>query len=192
MRRNIEHESLIEILDYLKMPMLPHPNIESKIWTKAIVKVQSMDGSVGYIYATHDFYAIDELKIEKSCGCLGIYHSTLGIYPLEYLDTAVVPIIKDKDDIINFLLPRCNEEKEHLESMKMPALRMLFYNVCIKEQLHYSANGVRMYTDNLVLSVPVSNKTKMNEPKPAEKVPVAKTEEISLTKISEETKDEEF
>lgn len=141
-RTTKEEQSLTEMLMYAGIPKLPEPyestseSIKNEdVWVKAIVKIQRQDGGVDYAVAEHDFFSKDEVKIKKSVGG-AIIHSILGIYPYDFLKNKNIPQVSNKKEIIDFVFPYVDEDYEYLRSLKKDALKKLFYNVCIKMQIH--------------------------------------------------------
>lgn len=141
-RTTKEQQSLTEMLMYAGIPRLPelYENTDENInpedvWVKALVKVQRQDGEVDYAVAEHDFFSKDEVKIKKSVGG-AIIHSILGIYPYDFLKNKNIPKVSNKKEIIDFIISYVDEDYEYLQSLKKDALKKLFYNVCIKMQIH--------------------------------------------------------
>lgn len=81
------------------------------------------------------------IRIKKESGGNGIVHDVLGIYPYEYLLDRFFPNVSNKKDIIDYLVSHSNEDEAHLKSMSKDALKTLFMNVCIKEQLSSPINN---------------------------------------------------
>lgn len=174
-----EELSLNEMLEYVGLPCLPEPNDEEQTWVRAIVHIERKTGIKDYVVATHDLFSWKEIRIKKESGGTGITNDVLGIYPYEYLIDRYFPSVSTKKDIIDYLISRCNEDKTHLNSMSKGALKKLFMNICIKEQLTSPTVGKSYSYSTPIKGVFANNDSTDDEQQESEK-------EVELNKAENE------
>jgi hypothetical protein len=134
--RNVTEESLFEMLTTAKLPQLPEINNPDKTWVKAIVKILRKTGKIDYAIAEHDLFSYDEVRVLKEIGGVGVYHELLGIYPYVYLTEKYIPEVKNKKDMIDFILSRNPDMNEaEVNAMKKEEVKKYFLKCCIKEQI---------------------------------------------------------
>lgn len=148
-KKSKEELSLDEMLTFVGLPVLPEPNDENKTWVKAIVQIERRTGIKDYVVATHDVFGWNGIRVKKESAGNGIARGVLGIYPFEYLLDKFFPKVSSKKDIINYIAMHSNEDKTHLSNMSKDALKNMFMQVCINEQLsnHIPAEQRRFFKE---------------------------------------------
>lgn len=134
---NKEQESLNVMLTHLKLPNLPKKYEEGneKVWTQGIVKMLRRSGTCDYVWAEHDVYAQEEVKVKKEIPDVGQPVKVVAIYPFEYLTEQDTPKFSSKEEIVYFLSKRTAEDEQTLSAMSNKNLRKLLNYILIKEKL---------------------------------------------------------
>lgn len=129
----MEYKDLDEALKYAGLSELPAENDETLIWTDAIARVIKRSGVGGYAIVVRGSDGTPSLK--KTFGELVLVSSIEKIYPFTFLLQEHVPLFRDKDDIIKYLLVRRGQShKDLFESLPNEELKNLVYTEAIKEQ----------------------------------------------------------
>lgn len=132
-----EQESLDLMLMHLKLPNLPKKLEEGseEVWTQGIVKVLRRSGMYDYVWAEHDVYAWEEIKVKKEVPDVGQPVRVVAIHPFEYLTEVDSPKFSTKEEIIMFLSKRTAEDEQTLSAMSNKNLRKLLNYILIKEKI---------------------------------------------------------
>lgn len=140
MIRNVEEESLREMLHYAHVDALPEkwkPEKDNQftIWTRAIVKVRRRSGICDYVVAIRDFFSWEGISVKKELGGFGIAAQVLGIYPYEWLPRSYYPTTYNKEEMIRFIMSYRNEDEEYLKGVSDENLKKMCINISIREMI---------------------------------------------------------
>lgn len=131
--KNIEEESLIDVLSYCSVRELPKEDDKQNVWIKAIGKVAKIDGTTSYVSLVKGLQGED--KITRDFGTSSSIKKMLKVYPYLYLDSSYLPNFKTqkKEERINFLTR--SGVTEDLSNKSLKELDKMVINVASRNQL---------------------------------------------------------
>lgn len=99
-----EEKTLSEAMSYARVSKMPseYKPGSQKIWTRAIVKVKKINNKLSYALAMND--GCNKPRIVKDFGDTGAIKAIEAIYPYEFAPSDIVPSLRNKKDIEQFLV----------------------------------------------------------------------------------------
>ena len=127
-----KENSMVDALSYCSLKELPPEWDNENVYLKALALVKKVDGSESYVLIQKN--RMGEDVIVKDFGSSAVVCEKKGIYPFIYMEAKWIPILRNKEEKVSWLV-KFGEKEEEVSTLPSKKLDKLVLNVAMRNAI---------------------------------------------------------